>query len=359
MKLEHIMDNSVNKSLSQLLNLAVLSVALPAVLVPLVVIGTSSVGNAEELKTRQLIAQSCGRNIDVRSNGQNRIVRKGRSAYICGYTFSFQDDGNLVLYRGNQVFWATGTGGRGDAFVIQSDGNMVLYGRDRRPLWATNTYGNPGAFFSIQSDGNLVVYRSDGRQALWASGTAGGQVRSNYVAREWSGGGQTTPSQPSQRESQRKVTTFVNFANGQRGITRYDRHELTFNSDGQCVTLIARYLQDHYAAPRSNLSLDHGRGTAASVGRQFSNLFLPLSDPSDPIPGSIISFPHIGEGYGHVALVVSSQRSGSNLNIQILDSNGDGAGSNSVTRLQNITVDTRSLTAQGYGGNIQWVNPRD
>jgi hypothetical protein len=325
----------------------------------------TSRGKIEEFKPRQLIAQSC-RNINVRTNGQSRTFRRGTAAIVCGYRFRFQSDGNLVLLNSSgQVLWATGTEGRGEILRLQPDGNLVIYGGGRA-LWATNTDGNYGAFFAMQADGNLVMYRSDGQQALWASNTDGGQFRTRNAAGEWGGGGQTIasqPSQPSQRESQRKVAAFVNFANGQRGITRYDLSGSYY--DGQCVTLIARYLQEHYDAPRSNLRLDHGRGTAASVGRQFSNSFLPLSDPSDPIPGSIMSFPQMGirldDGSmsGHVALVINSQRSGENLNIQILDSNGDGAGSNSVARLRNLTVNTRSLTAQGYGGSIQWVNPRD
>ncbi len=352
------MKNLVNKSLSKSLNLAVLSVALPSVLVPLMIMATSSASKAEEFKPRQLIAQSC-RNIEIRTNGKSRAFRRGTSGGTCGYRLRFQSDGNLILINSSgQPLWATGTDKRGETLSLQADGNLVIYGGGRA-LWATNTHGNPGAFLAIQADGNLVVYRSDGQQALWASGTDGGQFRTRNAAGEWGGGGQSQVqvSQPSQRESQRKVSAFVNFANGQRGIARYDIGGWDY--DGQCVTLIARYLQEHYGASRSSLSLDHGRGTAASVGRQFSNYFLPLSDPSDPIPGSIISFPHIGGGYGHVALVVNSQRSGDSLNIQILDSNGDGTGSNSVATLRQLTVNTRSLTAQGYGGNIQWVNPKD
>ncbi|WP_310489035.1 CHAP domain-containing protein [Chamaesiphon sp. VAR_69_metabat_338] len=346
-----------DKFFLQLKHLTVLSVTLPALLVPLLAIGISSIGKAEEFKPKQLIAQSC-RNIEIRTNGKSRTFGRGTSATVCGYKFNFQRDGNLVLTnQSGQVLWATGTEGRGQILSIQADGNFVVYGGGGA-LWATNTSGNYGAFLAIQTDGNLVMYRSDGRQALWASNTDSGQFRTRNAS-GWSGGGQSPVqvSQPSQRESQRKVAAFVGFANGQRGIRRYDISGSDY--DGQCVTLVARYLQEHYGASRSNLSLDHGRGTAASVGRQFSNSFLPLSDPSDPIPGSIISFPQIGGGYGHVALVVSSQRSGENLNIQILDSNGDGAGSNSVVTLRNLTVNTRSLTAQGYGGSIQWVNPRD
>ncbi len=322
------------KSFCKLSALTSLSLALQSILLPLVMMGTASSIKAEEFKPRQLIAQSC-QNINIRTNGKSRNFPRGTSGGTCGYRLRFQSDGNLILINSSgQPLWATGTDRRGETLSLQADGNLVIYGGGRA-LWATNTHGNPGAFLAIQSDGNLVIYRSDGQQPLWASGTDGGQFRTRNAS-GWSGGSQTTVSQPSQRESQRKVAAFVNFANGQRGIRRYDISGWDY--DGQCVTLIARYLQEHYGASRNNLSLDNGRGTAASVGRQFPNYFLPLSDPSDPIPGSIISFPQIGGGYGHVALVVNSQRSGDNLNIQILDSNGDNAGSNSVVTLRQLTV---------------------
>ncbi|MFD7639412.1 hypothetical protein ACFV4P_02040 [Kitasatospora sp. NPDC059795] len=66
--------------------------------------------------------------------------------------------------------------------VMQTDGNLVLYldndsGRRGPALWATGSYGNPGAYASMQPDGNFVVYRQDGGPdsggALWSSGTWG------------------------------------------------------------------------------------------------------------------------------------------------------------------------------------------
>jgi murein DD-endopeptidase MepM/ murein hydrolase activator NlpD len=55
---------------------------------------------------------------------------------------------------------------------------------------------------AIQGDGNLVIYRSNGQQAIWASGTDGGQSRTTNAAGEWSGGGQTIAPQPRQNNSQ-------------------------------------------------------------------------------------------------------------------------------------------------------------
>jgi murein DD-endopeptidase MepM/ murein hydrolase activator NlpD len=189
------MKNLVNKSLYKSLNLIVLSVALPSVLMPLVIMGAASASKAEEFKPRQLIAQYC-RNIEIRTNRGSRTFPRKTSGGTCGYRLRFQSDGNLVLINSSgQVLWATGTEGRGKTLAVQDDGNIVVYG-DSGALWATNTSGNPGAFFAIQSDGNLVVYRSDGQQALWASATDGGQFRTRNAAGEWSGGGQAAVSQP-------------------------------------------------------------------------------------------------------------------------------------------------------------------
>lgn len=186
------------KSFHKLSRWIVLSVAL----LPLIIMETSSTSKAEEFKPRQLIAQSC-RNINIRSNGRNRVIGRGKSGSTCGYRFTFQRDGNLVLTNSSgQALWATGTEGRGKTLAIQDDGNIVIYG-DSGALWATNTNGNPGAFLAVQSDGNLVVYRSDGQQALWASNTDGGQFRTRNASGDWGGGSQSQvqASQPNQSSS--------------------------------------------------------------------------------------------------------------------------------------------------------------
>jgi hypothetical protein len=159
------------------------------------------------------------------------------------------------------------------------------------------------------------------------------------------------------RNSKRKIDAFASQFTGVTGITRYD----TKSYDGQCVTLIARYLQEHYGASRTSLSLDNGGGTATAVANQFSSSFLPTKDPADPIPGSVISFPNApySSGYGHVALVISAQRSGSSLILSILDSNGDGRAPNTKVTQRSVTINTTNYSATGYGGRIYWTNPKD
>ncbi len=95
--------------------------------------------------------------------------------------FVMQGDGNLVLYRGSTVLWASGTDGHpGARVVMQSDGNLVVY-KDGRPLWDSNTDGNPVAFLAVQDDGNVVIYAPTGR-AVWST---------NTVVQPPSGGGTT------------------------------------------------------------------------------------------------------------------------------------------------------------------------
>jgi hypothetical protein len=44
--------------------------------------------------------------------------------------------------------------------TFQGDGNLVVYssGTMEKPVWASNTSGNPGARCEMQGDGNLVIY---------------------------------------------------------------------------------------------------------------------------------------------------------------------------------------------------------
>ena len=341
------------------------SVALPAVLVPLLLVETGSIVQAQGFKAKQLIAQSC-RNIDIRPQPRRNItLPKGTLRVTCGYKLRFQSDGNLVLAdKSEKALWATGTEGRGERLVMQADGNLVIYDSANKPLWATNTFGNPGAFFAIQGDGNLVIYKADGK-ALWASGTDGGQARTRSAASEWQQASQPQPSRPNQpstppppntQASKRKIDAFVNQFNGTRNIQRYDRSDL----GGQCVTLIIRYLQDHYGASKTSLALGHGRDVAAGAANQFPGSFFPLNDPSDPKPGSIISFQGFDPRYGHVALIINSNRDGDFLNITILESNADlrAESGDSKVSTRNIRVNARDFSSN-YGGRAYWVNPRD
>lgn len=174
-------------------------------------------------------------------------------------------------------------------------------------------------------------------------------------------GAGNTPPPTSIRQSQANVNIFVSKFNETPDIQMIGTSEYP----GQCVSLVVRYVQDSYGTPV--FGPGNGGQAAAGIASKFPQFFLPVSDPSDPIPGSIISFPNKADSgncngniCGHVALVVSSQRVGSNLNIKIMDSNGDGkAGSGTRATLRDITVNTSNSSATGYGNSIYWINPKN
>jgi CHAP domain len=368
-----------------------LSVLSQVAVAPLLILEAGSMGKAEAISQNQPTARSC-RDIDMKLNmTTNRTLAKGKFVMnTCGYALRFQADGNLVLTNSSsQVLWATGTERKGSTLVMQSDGNLVLHANHGSKLWETDTSKNPGAFISLQGDGNLVIYQKDRKKVLWSSGTSTGKITTNSAANEWRvakakkiadqiaaerkaaeeiaarKAAETpvvrvdTPIVVSGRASQRKINEFVSKFNGTSNIQRHDAWGDP-GLQGQCVTLVIRYLQDYYGGSHSGMALGHGRNVAAGAASQLSGSFLPLSDPSDPIPGSIISFQGFDPRYGHVALVTNSSRDGDFLNITILESNGDVRAlfGDSVVSTRNIRVNAKNYSSS-YGDRAFWVNPRD
>lgn len=74
------------------------------------------------------------------------------------YALVMQGDGNLVEYLGSRPLFATGTfGNPGATALMQTDGNLVVYSADGRALFATNTYGHAGGALLVRDDGHAVV----------------------------------------------------------------------------------------------------------------------------------------------------------------------------------------------------------
>ncbi|MEU3911054.1 hypothetical protein [Streptomyces sp. NPDC029721] len=97
--------------------------------------------------------------------------------YICvqNYELAMQEDGNLVIYNNTATpIWSSNTWNHsGSTFTFQTDGNLVVYAAGGGPaLWSSGTWGNPGSTLAFQQDGNLVIYNSS-HQAIWATGTNG------------------------------------------------------------------------------------------------------------------------------------------------------------------------------------------
>jgi hypothetical protein len=87
------------------------------------------------------------------------------------YSFIYQSDGNLVLYRESDrhPLWTPNTDGRVGVCIMQDDGNLVVY--DPTLSWASGISGHPGSHLVVQNDGNVVIYQPNGAP-LWATNTS-------------------------------------------------------------------------------------------------------------------------------------------------------------------------------------------
>ncbi len=85
------------------------------------------------------------------------------------YSFVFQEDGNLVLYRyGNEVIMDTQTYNKGaQKLVFQTDGNLVIYGENNSVLWASNSHGKGGEALYIEN--GEVVLHAPGANVVWST----------------------------------------------------------------------------------------------------------------------------------------------------------------------------------------------
>jgi nucleoid-associated protein YgaU len=85
------------------------------------------------------------------------------------YKLVLQEDGNLVLYAGDDAVWSTKTNGQSvQRAEVQDDGNFVLYTADKA-VWASQTKGAKDVRLTLQDDRNLVLYASSG--PAWSSNT--------------------------------------------------------------------------------------------------------------------------------------------------------------------------------------------
>lgn len=110
---------------------------------------------------------------DVMNPGEvlqpNQYISSPNSSYI----FTYQGDGNLVLYHNGNPIWASNTNHSGAGIcIMQGDGNLVLYAANGYPVWSSRTNNKPGSAAKVQDDGNAVIYAPWG-QPIWATNTAG------------------------------------------------------------------------------------------------------------------------------------------------------------------------------------------
>ena len=86
------------------------------------------------------------------------------------FVFTYQLDGNLVLYQRGVAIWNIQRFSSSPGYtVMQPDVNFVTYDSGGHPYWYSGTYGYSGAWLIVQSDGNVVMYRNG--VPIWWTGT--------------------------------------------------------------------------------------------------------------------------------------------------------------------------------------------
>ncbi|NHZ89539.1 FAD-binding protein, partial [Massilia sp. CCM 8733] len=92
------------------------------------------------------------------------------------YTFVYQGDGNLVLYKfrpdgSRNWLWDSQTNRKPvGRCIMQGDGNLVIYGPTGNYVWDSGTGGKNDSWLVIQDDGNAVIYLPNGAP-VWATNT--------------------------------------------------------------------------------------------------------------------------------------------------------------------------------------------
>ncbi|MCL1853172.1 MAG: CehA/McbA family metallohydrolase [Peptococcaceae bacterium] len=169
--------------------------------------------------------------LTMRSDGNLVLTRKADKEELWASETSgnngaygkMQSDGNFVIYKGLTAIWATGTSGqgatkavlqndnkfvlctntdraiwatssqlrvgkelKGNEFLISpdntlilrmqaADGNLVLKNLNGEVLWASGSYGNPGAYAKMLADGTLAIYNQH-HNMIWNSETHNQEV---------------------------------------------------------------------------------------------------------------------------------------------------------------------------------------
>ncbi|MEB3295536.1 MAG: tectonin domain-containing protein [Synechococcales bacterium] len=164
----------------------------------------------------------------------------------------------------------------------------------------------------------------------------------------------SNPSNPPPTTGNPKAEEFFRWANGQYKISRLDN--LGWDSRGQCVTLVVRYLQEVFFNKSTAVrAYGHGRDVAGGVASKHPDLFEPLTNQGLPKRGAIISFTSTGkwEVYGHVGIVLESRSFNGQRQIKLMDSNKNGGAPNTHVH----TTDWINMD-QYAGSVVGWTNPR-
>ena len=113
-------------------------------------------------------------------NGKDLFSENGK------FRLSFQSDGNLILYKGDEVLWNTETTGNdGASFKFQSNGDAIIY-KDEKFIWSNNQGSNPNSFLLVQNDGNFIQYDRKSLKKLWESGSSVDELDPDFDVSKYS-----------------------------------------------------------------------------------------------------------------------------------------------------------------------------
>jgi hypothetical protein len=156
-----------------------------------------------------------------RGNEISRGTRLSAGDFLLSSNGAFmaymQHDGNFTIYNAAGALWSTNTQyNRGHYFSFQEDGNLVVYSSSGRAVWSPNIHGRGAVRLIMQDDGNLVAYNSQNR-AIWESVTWNRQnagpidimsTVTNAASASPSGGGGVTTHTPPHEPVQAWIVTF-------------------------------------------------------------------------------------------------------------------------------------------------------
>lgn len=101
----------------------------------------------------------------------NQKIDATHPVFSCSNLVHVSQDpnGDLVVYRGTQKLYSSGTAGYAiPTTVMQGDGNLVEYDTNGAARWASGTAGHPGAWFNIRNDGVAqIVWKGS---VIWSAG---------------------------------------------------------------------------------------------------------------------------------------------------------------------------------------------
>ena len=98
------------------------------------------------------------------SSNPNRVWKGGQTVLKNGpFSLYMQNDGNLVVDYILKPIWSTQTGGNPGAYAsMNSDGDFFIYNKDStKLLWSTATSGHPNDYLYLLSNGTIVIKASD------------------------------------------------------------------------------------------------------------------------------------------------------------------------------------------------------